>query len=229
MAAHNGGLFDLDQFDVDRALACVHEVEEEVLRIGAAECEYLRRNSQLTAVLLLILRCASLFRSLVRCFQARDWDAFDTVHRAIAESWYLAYQFRLQEQDGQIGKWLAGVADAWAADIARLDANARARGHPTPNLGRDYGSLSQLAHPSRSAAENSAALVAHARGVYVDPAGIDEAQRRARRVLNNITYRIIWLLVDQHDDFIRLGADESRLQTAIHFVDQYPAIPQNPD
>lgn len=228
MAAHNGGLFDLDQFDVDRALACVHEVEEEVLRIGAAECEYLRRDSQLTAALLLILRCASLFRSLIRCFQARDWDAFDTVHRAFVESWYLAYQFRLRDQDGQIGRWLARVADAWAADIGRLDANARARGHPTPNLGRDYGSLSELAHSTRSAAENSAALVAHARGLYVDPLGIEEAQRRAGRVLNNVLYRIVWLLVDQHQDFIPLGAAENRLQTAIGFVDDYPALPQNP-
>jgi hypothetical protein len=73
------------------------ESEAELLRIGRTKCNYLRDPSQLSAVIFLLMRAASLFRSVLSILQSGQLDACDAVRRAYLETWLLAFEFRLQE------------------------------------------------------------------------------------------------------------------------------------
>jgi hypothetical protein len=105
--------------DYELILRCLNETEQELLRIDAERCEHLRQNNQLTAVLLLLSRCVSLFRSMVEEFRSERLDAFDAVRRAFLETWLLAMQLRMATAAGEAARWLAGaelvVCRHWAA------------------------------------------------------------------------------------------------------------------
>jgi hypothetical protein len=47
-----------------------------------------------------------------------DLDAFDAVRRTFFESWHLAFQFRLENTRGEIGRWFALEPDSWSAEDA---------------------------------------------------------------------------------------------------------------
>jgi len=161
---------------------------------------------------------------MVSLVRSEELDAFDAIHRALLEAWLLAFELRLLDNRGAVGRWLARVRDAWSADIPGLERNARNRGHNAPNLGRDYGVLSELAHPTRNAAENSAALVVRRRGALEDEEHILEAVRLARLALTNLLYRIIWLMLDRNHDLLPMPANEARMMNAVGFADNYPTV-----
>jgi hypothetical protein len=88
----------------DQIFGCLDELDRELLRIGAEQCDFLRRRNQHTAVVLLLLRSSSLLRSVVRLYRSVELDAFDAVRRAFFESWQLAFQFRMENVRGEIGR-----------------------------------------------------------------------------------------------------------------------------
>jgi hypothetical protein len=110
--------------DYEQIFKCLDEVEQELLRVGRDRCDFLRWENQLSAVILLLLRSASLFRAMTKLLHSVELDAFDAVKRAFLESWQLAFQFRLDNARGEVGIWLARTADSWSADIGRLEAYA---------------------------------------------------------------------------------------------------------
>src|SRR2546430_624414 len=146
--------------DCKHVLQCLDEVERELFRIADhEECQRFHKNSQLTAALLLLLRTSSLLRSMLLSLQFRDLlDGFHLIARGFEETWNLAHDLRLSVHHDRAARWLAGENDSWSARIGVLVNFAIGRGHREPTLGRDYGLLSELAHPTRSAAENSVTL-----------------------------------------------------------------------
>jgi hypothetical protein len=131
--------------DYNQILGCLDELDRELFRVGADQCNFLRQQNQLTAVVLLLLRSSSLLRSVLRLYRSEDLDAFDAVRRSFFESWHLAFQFRLENVRGEIGRWFAGESDSWSADLGRLEEYARSRGLRAPGIGVLYGRLSGLA------------------------------------------------------------------------------------
>jgi len=208
----------------DLTLRCLDETERELLRVGEQRCGFLRQESQLTAVILLLLRCVSLFRSMVGEFRSERLDAFDAVRRAFLEGWNLAFQFRMTNAAGEAARWLARQPNSWSADIGRLEEYARGRGHGAPNLGRDYGELSGLALPTPDAAENSAALIVRRLGLDPNNQTILQSITALQEGIPGMLYRLIWLVVDDHEDFIPLGVDENNMPAAAQFAEEHPAI-----
>ncbi len=200
---------------------CLDETEQELLRVGRQRHEFLREESQLSAVILLLLRSLSLFRAMLELFQSRRLDAFDAVRRAYLESWFLAFQFRIQAQDGDTGRWLARRAGTWSADIGSLEDYARNRGHNAPDLGNDYGELSELAHPTRNAAENSVAVTLWRLGLNADGHTVEQAIANLDRLIPGMLYRLLWLVLDEHATFVPLQINERNMPTAMRLCEQF--------
>jgi hypothetical protein len=83
---------------------------------------------------------------------------FDGVLRAFEETWHLGHEFRLIARQDRAIAWLAGEDGTWKAKIGVRIEFAKGRGHSGPTMGADYNRLSELAHPTRTAAENSLAI-----------------------------------------------------------------------
>ncbi len=208
--------------DYEMILRCIEEVDRELVRIAAERCDFLRQETQLSGVLLLLLRSTLLFRSMVELLRSRHLDAFNAVHRAFLESWLLAFQFRLKDSADEVGRWLARRPGSWSPRVRQLEEYARSRGHGAPNLGRDYGQLSELAHPTRNAAENSVALVTARLGVSDEEHMLVQEITALEESLPAMLYRIVWLVLDEHQDFIALHVDERNVPSAVQFVEQHP-------
>jgi hypothetical protein len=154
------------KFDPKQVLTCLDEAERELFRIADDnECQRFNKDTQLTAVVLLLMRMSSLIRSLLLLLASGNLDGFDPVLRAFEETFYLAHELRLNASVDKATAWLRGDKDTWEGKIGVIVEFAKKRGHPGPNIGRDYGLLSELAHPTRSAANNSVTLCGVRRGI----------------------------------------------------------------
>jgi len=191
--------------------------------VGQQRCGSLLRDTRLTAVILLLLRSVSLFRSIVDLFRLERLDAVDSVRRTFLESWHLAFQFRMQDLRGETGRWLARTPRSWSADIRRLDDYARGRGHRAPNLARDYGDITGLTHPTRDAAENSVALMTRRLGINTAGQAVEEARAGWETTIPALLYRLLWLVIDQDASLMPLHVQEGNMPTAVRFAEQYPA------
>ena len=200
---------------------CLDETERELLRVGRQRHEFLREESQLSAVILLLLRCISLFRAMLELFQTHRLDAFDAVRRAYLESWFLAFHLRLREQNGDAGRWLARRAGSWTADIGRLEDYARTRGHHAPDLGSDYGQLSELSHPTRNAAENSAAVSLWRLGLNEEGQTVEKTIESLGNLLAPTLYRLLWLAFDEHDTLVPLQLDDKNTPAAMSLCERF--------
>jgi hypothetical protein len=209
--------------DVQRLILCLFETEQELIRIGRERHEFLQEQSQPAALILLLLRSCSLFRGMLTSFERQELDAFDAVRRAYLESWHLAFQFRMPAVGGQPGRWLEGQGNSWSADIRALERYARGRGLLAPDLGSDYGELSELAHPTRSAAENSAAVILWKRGINEYGETVEAAILGLERGMSAMLYRLLWLALDEDATLIPLQLDANRMPTAVAFCAEFQA------
>lgn len=200
-----GDRFPTLPLDYEQIGACLDEIERALFRVADhGDCQRFHLDTPLTAVVLLLLRCSSLLRSLLALFRSGEADAFQVVLRAFEESWYLAHYLRFAEHSGRAARWLAGENDSWSADLGTLMTFARERGLPNPSMGRDYGRLSEVAHPTKSAAMNSVTLCGARLGIDgADGELIEERQNEEARFPDAL-YRLLWLMVDQDNKFIPL-------------------------
>ncbi len=210
--------------DNEQIALCLDETERELMRIGQQDCGYFHHDTQLKAVVLLLLRCASLIRSMLVLLPTLNFDGFDSVVRSFEESWWLAYEFRLKTSSEKVNRWLAGESNACFANLGMLEKHAMGRGHPGPKLGRDYGRLSELAHPTRSAAENSVHQAGTRQGIPEARAFLGEARQLAKDRICYALYRVIWLLLDADADFLLLPAQRDNMGAASGFADAYDRV-----
>jgi hypothetical protein len=215
--------------DYEQIRQCRNEVERELFTIANhPDCKRFHEETQLTAVVFLLIRCTSLLDSLVLIFRSRNLDGFHPVLRAFEESWNLAHELRLKEQQAKASKWLAEANNTYLASIPVLNEFIKSRGEHQPPLGRDYGSLSELSHPTRSAAMNSV-------GVALLRLGSDGAEAEFRRAEENdelrIPYaldRLIWLIIDKDPRFIPIPADVNHMPFAMKFFEAYGTVDSGP-
>jgi hypothetical protein len=122
---------------------------------------------------------------------------------------------------------LRGDKDVWSGKIGVLIEFAKKRGHPGPNIGRDYGLLSELAHPTRTAAENSVTLSGIRRGIDGAKKEIEEAQENNPERIRYALYRLIWLVSDQDEQFINVPVDLKRIPGCEKFLKEYDHVDPN--
>lgn len=215
-------------FDPKQVRSCLTEIEAELFRIADThECQRFHKDTQLTAVVLLLVRMSSLIWSLLLLLDSGDFDGFDPVLRAFEETWYLAHELRLTASAGKASAWLRRDKDVWSGKIGVLIEFAKKRGHPGPNIGRDYGLLSELAHPTRTAAENSVTLSGIRRGIEGAKKEIEEAQKNNPERICYALYRLVWLLSDQDEQFMDVPVDLKKIPVCEKFLKGYDHIDPN--
>jgi hypothetical protein len=208
------------ELDVRQIGACLNEIDHTLFTAAdRKECQHFHLDTQLTAVLLLLIRCSSLLRSLLNIFLSKQSDAFQVVLRAFEESWYLAHYLRFADHSGEAARWLAGDKKSWSGDLGKLMDFARERGLPDPSMGRDYGRLSEVAHPTKSAAMNSVTLCGYRLGI--DGANVEllEECKNEEARFPDALYRVVWLMVDQDKKFIPLHVKKTDVPLCWKFFD----------
>jgi hypothetical protein len=89
-------------------------------------------------------------------------------------------------------------------------------------LGKDYGGLSEVAHPTKSAAENSVAVITAPHGDFVARRSIIEAKANfERKDVPEMMYRFLWLIIEERPGLIRVEADMTALPTAVIYANEY--------
>jgi hypothetical protein len=212
--------------DRDQVVQCLDEVERELFRIADdSDCQKFHKNSQLSATLLLLLRGSSLLRSMLRLVEERELeDGFHLVARGFEETWNLAHDFRLNTHGQRAMNWFAGKDKSWSARIGVLLAFAVGRGHRQATLGHDYNLLSELSHPTRSAAENSVTLCGVRQGIDGADRQIAGEQENCEHRVTTCLYKLLWLLLDQDRTFITIPVDETLIPACSAYVKAYPHI-----
>jgi hypothetical protein len=164
----------------------------------------------------------SLFRSVLSLLENGSLDACDAVRRAYQETWLLAFEFRLEGSQAKAAQWHIGKSDSWSPDIRRLEAYVRSQGISEPMMGKTYGGLCEVAHPTRSAAENSMAVITAPHGDSVAKTSLIEAQTSFEsRDVPELMYRFLWLIIEERTGLIKIEADTAALPTAISYANQY--------
>ena len=156
--------------------------------------------------------------------QSEDFDGFDATLRAFEETWYLALEFRLAARRDRAMAWLAGVKDSWKAKFGVLIEFSRSRGHASPIMGRDYGLLSELAHPTRSAAENSVTLCGIRQKFADAETQILAARTNKAERIRYALYRLAWLVLDHDQQFIEIPVNPKNLLSTDKFIERYDRV-----
>ena len=200
----------------------VTEVEIEVLGIGDRKCNKFEDESQLCAVLMLVIRASSLLRSVLAALENDQLDAYDAVRRAYLETWFLALDFRLKESEQKAFAWHRRRGDTWSAEIKLLEQYAKKKGVTTPSLGRDYGGLSRVAHPTKDAAENSLVMTGARHGDKRLEANLKDSKSRfENHDMPELMYRYLWLVLEEGDELISIGSNEKFLPTGFKYAENY--------
>lgn len=209
--------------DYDEVSRCLDEVEAELFRISdCAECEKFHRDSQLTAVILLLLRCSSLIRSMTHLLQGNALvDGFHLVARGFEETWNLANDLRLASHSGRATKWLAEVNDSWVAKLRTITEFAIGRGLKNPSLKQDYGLLSELSHPTRSAAQNSVTMCGIRQEFDGSKDQVKGEQGNCEKRVTTDLYKLLWLTLDQDTKFIPIPVNIQNMTVSNQFVKNY--------
>jgi hypothetical protein len=212
-------------FDPKEIRNCLDEIEGELFAaVDNDECQRFHKDTQLTATLLLLLRLSSLMRSLLLLNESADYDGFDAVLRAFEETWFLAHELRLTARHDKAMEWLAKKKDTWKAKVGILIEFAKGRGHSGPKMGADYNLLSELAHPTRTAAGNSVTLCGIRRGIDGAKAEVAQEENIANERIRYALYRLAWLILDQDAQFINIPADAKKMPLSEKFLDTYDHI-----
>ena len=204
----------LPQFDYKRFAGFLDEAETELLRIKTFG------NSQLTAVLLLLARASSLLRALLLLLELGRLDAYDIMRRAHWESWALAYEFRLKGSQSEVTKWHKDKNKFGIPNLKKIEKYMMSYGIADLSMGRDYGGLSNLAHSTKSAASNSAIVVAARCGTNPKPQGkkITDSKEAYEKEEVGMMYRFLWLTTEERKDLINIGTDLTKMPTTHEFI-----------
>jgi hypothetical protein len=206
--------------DNEQIASCLGEIDRVLFKVADHEdCRRFHVDSQLTAVVMLLLRCSSLLRSVLTLFRSGETDGFQVVLRAFEETWYLAFYFRFGENGTKASEWLAEKGDSRSVPLGRLIAFAKERGAPDPTMGRDYGRLSEVSHPTKSAAMNSVTLCGERLGIEGADTELVEERRNEAARLPDALYRLVWVLIDQDKRFIPLHVQRQDLPLCWKFCD----------
>ena len=198
--------------DSERAITCLDELEREFLRVGAEKCKCLEEPGQLSAFLRLGVRAVSLLRGMLRLLDENTLDSFDSVRRAFLETWQLQFEFRLADSATRAGKWFEGIASSWSADRNKLGDFVQNLGRDRPNYGREYGDLSELAHPTAQATVNSCAVATARQGLSSLPDQVRESVIELSEDFTGMLVREIWLVDAEHPKLIDISIAKDRLR-----------------
>jgi len=196
-------------------LRCLDEIDAQLLAVGEARCSSLHDKTQLSAVVTLLFRAASLLRSLLGLLERGELDSYDIVRRGFFEAWLLAFEFRLVDSQAKAAKWHEGEPGSWSPDISKLESYAKAEGIDTPGIGWDYGRLSEVSHPTKKAAWDSV-RVTTAR--HEQCADVAEAKAKLERAdAPALLQSLVWIMKER-PGWIPMGSDPEGMTNALAYA-----------
>ena len=194
--------------------SCLDELEREFLRVGADRCNRLEKQCQLSAFLRLGLRSISLLRGMHVLLSQCILDSHDAVRRAFLESWELQFEFRKKCSSTRALKWLLGVdkSNSWKADRKKLADFVASLGASAPNFGREWGELTELAHPTAQATENSITIVLARHNAKDQAEQVKGELQKLRENFPGLLMREIWLVDATHHQLIDIHISRDNLK-----------------
>lgn len=210
----------LSQYDYDKFQTCIYELESALCLIGIRDCADMQDRTQLSAAIFTLLRATSLFRATLLLLNAGLMDASDVMRRAYWEAWMLGYEFRIASAAHHAALWHEDKNKHGLAEIKRVKSFEEALGITASSYGASYGGLSEVSHPTKSAAENSIVTVNIVHG---------GDQTKARNAHDTITeqdlpgmlYLLIWTVVAETTEMISLGLKLESTPNCAGFYNAY--------
>jgi hypothetical protein len=210
-------LYDRDQF-----LACLLELESALSLIAHEKCQDLQAETQTSAAIFALLRATSLFRASLSLLESGLMDACDVVRRACWEAWTLGYEFRLVGSSSHAARWHLERQKHWQADLNKINAFETSLGLTALRYGPDYGGLSEVAHPTKSAAENSFATVTALHDNPESRSNLDKVRDIiGHEDVPGVLYLLIWPISVEAPGMIRFGIRLDSMPAAESFFRRY--------
>jgi hypothetical protein len=212
-------------YDYEKFQRYLFELESALSLIGIRDCSDMRDDTQLSAVIYALLRATSLFRATLSLLENDLMDASDVMRRAYWEAWMLGYEFRLESSADHAKNWHREKDKHGIPKISRVKSYEDRRGLKASSYGAAYGGLSEVAHPTKSATENSLVTVS---AIHGDKSGRIE---HARETITNgdtpsMMYLLIWTVFSEWPGMISLGIKPEDVPRSAAFYDEYDR--QNP-
>jgi hypothetical protein len=197
---------------------CLSELENEYLRIGTEHCDFLEQRTQLSAFLQLGIRAVSLLRGMLRILEPDFLDSYDPIRRAFIETWQLEYQFRLRDGTSNAQKWLQGDGGSWRPDFQMLEESNGRLNLEQGQFAREFNLLSEVAHPTLTAAQNSCAIASTLRGLNPNTGALEQTHLDLSVDYLNLVNRQIWVTLITADHLADLPIAHENLSacTAFH-------------
>jgi hypothetical protein len=134
----------------------------------------------------------------------------------------LGYEFRLKSSSAHAMQWHFEKHKHSDPDIKKIKAFEALHKIPTPKYGSDYGGLSEVSHPTKSAAENSVVTVT---ALHANPDSRVHLEH-ARDIMAHedapaIMYLLIWTTIVESPDMISLGIKPEAVPKAFSFYNDY--------
>lgn len=205
---------------------CLDELEYEYLKVGVEHCKGLEDHSHLSSFLMLGIRSICLLRGMLRLADPQFLDAYDSVRRSFIESWQLQFEFKLRDSVAKTQKWLEGQQE-WQADRRKLEGLiAKLQGGPA-GFAREFGDLSEMAHPTLQATVNSVSIASTLAGVNPHPQRLEEEFNKLAQDYAGMVNRVIWLTLHTCAEFIETPLKEERFEKSLALHKQFLAAGGN--
>ncbi len=156
------------------------------------------------------IRSICLLRSMLRLAEPEFLDAYDSVRRSFIESWQLQFEFKLRDSATKAQKWLEGKPDAWKVDREKLEALITKLQGGQGGFAREWGELSEMAHPTLQATVNSVAIASTIAGINPQPTLLKESLKKLNEDFVGMVNRVIWLTLQQCAEFIETPLKDER-------------------
>ena len=141
------------------------------------------------------------------------------------EAWVLGYEFRIDVANTHATRWHFEKNKHGEPNIGTVKAFEKSHGITTSTYGATYGGLSEVAHPTKSAAENSVVTMSALHG---DESGRIEQARHA--IADNdapaMMYLLIWTVFAEWPGMISLRITPEDVPKSAAFYNEYNL--QNP-
>ena len=207
-------------YNYEEFLSYLFELESALSGVGMRDCENMQATTQLSASIYCLHRATSLFRATLSLIHVGLMDASDVTRRAYWEAWMLGYEFRIESAFEHARLWHKDKDKHGIPEIGRVKTHEHSRGITTAAYGAAYGGLSEVSHPTKSAAENSLVTVS---AIHGDMSGrIDQAQKTiAEDDAPTMMYLLIWTVFSEWPGLISLGIKPEDIPKSAGFYDSF--------
>ena len=217
-------------YDHDKFLTYLYELESALSLIAQRDCKGLHAETQLSAAIYVLLRATSLFRAALSLLESGLMDACNVVRRAYWEAWMLGYEFRISGSSSHAMRWHLEKHRHGEPDISRVKAFEGSHAIKPSTYGADYGGLSEVAHPTKSASENSVVTVT---ALHCNPESLTHLNKARDTIAHDdapaMMYLLVWTVLAESPDMITLGIKPEAVPDAARFLHEYGSqVPNRP-